>query len=164
MLDLALDEDLATIFTAQLLNSDEAAVGRLLTHPHSPVSLSDAGAPHLLQRRRLRPAPDGPLGAQRGVMSLAEAVRRLTSQSAAIFGIVDRGLLREGTPPTCCSSTRHGGPRQARRVHDLPGGMARLHTDAGRAWRGVNGAQVADGRGLVDKAPLAGELLTRFAH
>src|SRR5262245_29857500 len=34
MLDLALDEDLATIFTAQLLNSDEAAVARLLNHPH----------------------------------------------------------------------------------------------------------------------------------
>ena len=44
MLDLALDEDLATIFTAQLLNSDEGAVGRMLNHPHSIVSLSDAGA------------------------------------------------------------------------------------------------------------------------
>ena len=44
MLDLALDEDLATIFTAQLLNSDEAAVARLLNHPHSLISLSDAGA------------------------------------------------------------------------------------------------------------------------
>jgi N-acyl-D-aspartate/D-glutamate deacylase len=43
MLDLALDEDLTTIFTAQLLNSDER-VARLLTHPHSIVSLSDAGA------------------------------------------------------------------------------------------------------------------------
>src|SRR5262249_21806127 len=40
MLDLALSEDLATIFTAQLLNSDEAAVARLLNHPHSLISLS----------------------------------------------------------------------------------------------------------------------------
>ena len=44
MLDLALDEDLDTVFSALLLNSDEAAVGRMLKHPASLVSLSDAGA------------------------------------------------------------------------------------------------------------------------
>ena len=44
MLDLALAENLRTVFTAQLLNSDEEAVGRMLNHPHSIVSLSDAGA------------------------------------------------------------------------------------------------------------------------
>ena len=54
-----------TIFTAQLLNSDEAAVARLLNHPHSLISLSRRRrAPDLLQRRRLRPAPAGPLGAR----------------------------------------------------------------------------------------------------
>ena len=167
MLDLALDEDLATIFTAQLLNSDEAAVGRLLTHPHSLVSLSDAGA-HLTFFN------DAGFGLhlmghwvrERGVMSLAEAVRRLTSQSAAIFGIVDRGLLREGNAADLLLfDPATVGRAKARRVHDLPGGMARLHTDAlGVHGVWVNGAQVADGRGLVDKAPLAGELLTRFAH
>jgi N-acyl-D-aspartate/D-glutamate deacylase len=44
MLDIALADDLKTVFTAQLLNSDEDAVGRMLNHPHSIVSLSDAGA------------------------------------------------------------------------------------------------------------------------
>ena len=44
MLDLALAEDLQTVFAALTLNSDEVAVGRMLTHPHSMVSLSDAGA------------------------------------------------------------------------------------------------------------------------
>jgi len=43
-LDLALTEDLQTVFTAQLLNSDTQAVGQLLNDPHSLVSLSDAGA------------------------------------------------------------------------------------------------------------------------
>src|SRR5207247_5208280 len=33
-----------TVFTALLLNSDEEAVGRMLHHPASMVSLSDAGA------------------------------------------------------------------------------------------------------------------------
>ena len=44
MLDLALEENLDTLFSALLLNSDEAAVGRMLRHPCSMVSLSDAGA------------------------------------------------------------------------------------------------------------------------
>jgi N-acyl-D-amino-acid deacylase len=43
-LDLALDEDLRTVFTAMLLNSETEAVAKLLNHPHSLVSLSDAGA------------------------------------------------------------------------------------------------------------------------
>ena len=44
MLDLALEENLDTVFSALLLNSDEQAVGRMLRDPCSLVSLSDAGA------------------------------------------------------------------------------------------------------------------------
>ena len=44
MLDLALEENLDTVFNALLLNSDEAAVGRMLRDPCALVSLSDAGA------------------------------------------------------------------------------------------------------------------------
>ena len=89
MLDLALDGDLETVFTALLLNTDEEAVGRMLNHPHSIVSLSDAGAHltffndagfglHLLGHwaRELRRDE-----------RCAEAVRRLTAQPAQVFGI-----------------------------------------------------------------------------
>jgi N-acyl-D-aspartate/D-glutamate deacylase len=165
MLDLALAEDLRTTFTAQLLNSDEAAVGRMLNHPHSIVSLSDAGAHltfftdagfglHLL----------GHWVRERGAMSLPEAVRRLTSQSALLFGMPRRGLLREGYAADLLlfdPATVGRGPK--RRVHDLPGGAPRLTTDAlGVHGVWVNGAQVADGGGLLADAPLAGELMTRF--
>ncbi|MFQ5468345.1 MAG: amidohydrolase family protein, partial [Kiloniellaceae bacterium] len=44
MLDFALSENLDTVFTAVLLNSDEAAVGRLLRDPNASIALSDAGA------------------------------------------------------------------------------------------------------------------------
>ena len=65
MLDLALAEDLETVFTAQLLNSDEEAVGRMLQPPaqHRQPERRRR-APDLLQRRRLRPAPARPLGAR----------------------------------------------------------------------------------------------------
>jgi N-acyl-D-amino-acid deacylase len=166
MLDLALAEDLGTVFTAQLLNSDEAAVARMLNHPHSLVSLSDAGAHltffndagfglHLL----------GHWARDLGAMSMAEAVRRLTSQPAQIFGMHQRGLIREGYAADLLlfdPDTVGRGPK--RRVFDLPGGAARLDTDAiGVQGVWVNGRQVANAQGLVDPAPLAGELLRDFS-
>jgi hypothetical protein len=54
------------------------------------------------------------------------------------------------------------GPK--RRVFDLPGGAPRLTTDAvGVRGVWVNGRKVADADGLIDPAPLAGELLTDFS-
>ena len=165
MLDLALAEGLRTVFTAQLLNSDEAAVGRMLNDPYSIVSLSDAGAHltffndagfglHLL----------GHWSRDRGAMSLAEAVRRLTSHPAGVFGFEGRGLVREGFAADLLlfnPKTVGRGPK--RRVHDLPGGAARLTTDAiGVHGVWVNGRQVADGNGILRDVPRAGELLTRF--
>ncbi|MDE2300893.1 MAG: amidohydrolase family protein, partial [Burkholderiales bacterium] len=166
MLDLAISEELATVFTAQLLNSDEDAVGRMLNHPNSIVSLSDAGAHltffndagfglHLL----------GHWARERGAMSLAEAVRRLTSHPASVLGLQRRGLIRAGCAADLLlfdPATVGRGPK--RRVHDLPGGAARLTTDAiGVHGVWVNGRQVADARGLVAPTPLAGQLLTEFS-
>ncbi len=163
MLDTALEEDLQTVFTAMLLNSDEDAVAQLLTHPHSIVSLSDAGAHltffndagfglHLM----------GHWARDRGAMSLAEAVRRLTSAPAAVFGFKDRGQLREGLAADLLlfdPKTIARGPKQ--RVFDLPGGAPRLHTDAvGVHGVWVNGQQVADAQGLRSDTPRAGRLLT----
>ena len=123
MLDLALAEDLRTIFTAQLLNSDEGRGGAMLNHPHSLVSLSDAGAHltffndagfglHLL----------GHWVRERGAMSLPEAVRRLTSQSAQLFGMREprpaaRGLCRR----PAAVRPGHRGPRpEAPRASTCP--------------------------------------------
>ena len=118
MLDLALAEDLRTVFTAQLLNSDEEAVGRMLNHPHSIVSLSDAGAHltffndagfglHLL----------GHWARELGAMPMTEAVRRLTSQPAQVFGMRDRGLIRDrlrGRPAAVRSGYRGARPQAPR--------------------------------------------------
>ncbi|EHR71596.1 N-acyl-D-aspartate/D-glutamate deacylase [Burkholderiales bacterium JOSHI_001] len=165
MLDLALAEDLQTVFTAQLLNSDEEPVGRLLTHPHSLITLSDAGAHltffndagfglHLM----------GHWSRERGLMSLPEAVRRLTRQPAELLGLAGRGELAVGAAADLLlfdPATVGRGPKQ--RVHDLPLGAPRLHTDAvGVHGVWVNGRQVADAKGLRPNTPLAGELLRRF--
>ena len=97
-------------------------------------------------------------------MALPEAVRRLTHQSAELFGMPGRGLLREGYAADLLlfdPATVRRGPK--RRVFDLPGGAPRLTTGAiGVHGVWVNGQRVADGQGLRSDAPLAGELMTRF--
>ena len=159
MLDLALDEDLGTVFSALLLNSDEEAVGRMLRHPASLVSLSDAGAHltffndagfglHLLGHwvRRL------------GVLTLAEAVRRLTRHPASVFGIRDRGALKPGYYADLLlfdPARVDRGPRQ--RVFDLPGGHPRLTTAA----IGVEGVWVNGVR--LKKETRPGQLLRDFS-
>jgi N-acyl-D-aspartate/D-glutamate deacylase len=166
MLDLALAENLETIFTAELLNTDEQAVGRMLNHPHTIVSLSDAGAHltffndagfglHLL----------GHWARDLKAMTMSEAVRRLTAHPAQVLGIEDRGRIREGFAADLLlfdPATVGRGPK--RRVFDLPGAGPRLTTDAvGVHGVWVNGTPVADQRGLLQEAPLAGAVLTRFA-
>lgn len=157
MLDLALEENLDTVFNAMLLNSDEAAVAEMLRHPASLVSLSDAGAHltffndagfglHLL----------GHWVRERGALTLPEAVRRLTSAPAQLFGIGGRGILKPGYAADLMlfDPKRVGrGPKQ--RVFDLPGGHPRLTTPA----IGVHGVWV---NGERDLARLPGRVLREF--
>ena len=164
MFDLALSEDLDTVFTATLLNSDEPAVARMLNHPNSLVSLSDAGA-HLtfFNDAAFGLHLMGHWSRDFGAMSLERAVHCLTGQPAAVYGLRDRGVLRPGAAADLLlfdPATVGRGPK--RRVFDLPGGGPRLHTDAiGVHGVWVNGVQVADASGLTGDAR-PGVLLRAF--
>ncbi len=166
MLDLALAEDLRTTFVAVLLNSDDSAVARLLTHPASAIALSDAGAHlsffcdagfglHLL----------GYWVRERQAMSLEEGVRRLTSEPADIYGIRHRGRLSVGAHADLLLFDPlrvDRGP--SRRVFDLPAGAARLTTDAvGVLGVWVNGTRIVDENGALGHGPGPGQLLREFA-
>jgi N-acyl-D-amino-acid deacylase len=158
MLDLAFEEDLETVFNAMLLNSDEAAVGEMLRHPASLVSLSDAGAHltffndagfglHLL----------GHWVRERGALRLPEAVQRLTSAPAALFGIRGRGRLEVGYAADLMLFDPNAVGRGAkRRVFDLPGGQPRLTTPP----IGVHGVWV---NGVRELSSLPGRVLRDFA-
>jgi N-acyl-D-aspartate/D-glutamate deacylase len=147
LLDLALAEDLDTVFSALLLNSDEEAVGRMLRHPASLVSLSDAGAHltffndagfglHLL----------GHWVRERNALTLAEGVRKLTSDVASVFGIRERGALRAGYwADLLLFDPARVGRGAKMRVRDLPANGARLTTPAAGVhgvW--VNGVRLSD--------------------
>jgi N-acyl-D-amino-acid deacylase len=164
--DLALAEDLDTVFVALTLNSDQDAVGRMLRHPASMVSLSDAGAHltffndagfglHLL----------GHWVRERSTLTLSEAAHQLCGLPASVFGLRERGALRPGYAADLLlfdPATVNRGPK--RRLHDLPAGAARLVTPAiGVHGVWVNGARVADARGPLEPEPRPGRLLREFA-
>ena len=164
VLDLALESNLEARFRAAILNTDEAIVEELLTHPSVVLGLSDAGAhasqlcdacfsTHLLSH----------WVREKGVLSLEAAVRLLTSRSAEVFGIEGRGTLAPGwaadvtifDPETVACSP-------LRRVSDFPSGADRLVSDAeGIHAVVVNGTPVReDGRDAVDpEGPLPGHIL-----
>ena len=96
-LDLALDENLETIFWNANNGGDWKAMGEILRSPYVLVGTSDAGA-HVLF------GADFGYGTillglwvrERQVMSLEQAIHKLTFHPASIFGLQGRGLLRPG--------------------------------------------------------------------
>jgi len=164
VLDLAIESGLEARFRMSVLNYDEDQVEQLLTDPHTMIGLSDAGAhasqlcdscfsTHLLSR----------WVRERKALSLEEAVRKLTSEPADIFGLADRGRLAEGRPADVVvfdPAAVGCGPLE--RVHDQPAGADRLISRAsGIDAVVVNGVVVRrDGVDAVDPSgPLPGRLL-----
>jgi len=98
MIELSLEEDLQAHFlNANMGHTDDAIIGPLLAHPRVHIGASDGGA-HILSF-----ATYGDTGylfshfvKECGALSLENAVKKITSDTAVIWGMGDRGLLREG--------------------------------------------------------------------
>jgi N-acyl-D-aspartate/D-glutamate deacylase len=166
LLDLSLEEGLDTLYTAILLNSDEDAVGRMIRHPHSLLSLSDAGA-------HLTFLCDAGFGLHflghwvrdKGLMPLEQGVRAITGYPAQVFGIADRGRIVPGAwADLLLFDPATVGRGEAHRVHDLPAGASRLNTEA-RGLYGVwvNGRKIADERGVAPGVRPGGQVMRSFA-
>ena len=135
LLDLAVEEELNTVFVLGEINCDIEAVGEILRSPYAVVGLSDGGA-HVQFNSNVS-NPTRLLGfwvREKGIMSLELAVRRLTFDSASAFGIYDRGLLQPGLaadivvfdPDTVRPGTRdvvHDFPNNGWRIRELAEGI-----------------------------------------
>jgi N-acyl-D-amino-acid deacylase len=147
-----------------VLNYDDDEVEILLTDSHTMLGLSDAGAhasqlcdscfsTHLLSH----------WVRDRKALSLEEAVRKLTTEPAEIFGITDRGLLATGRPAdVVVFDASTVGCSDLVRVFDQPAGADRLIANAtGIDAVVVNGVVVRrDGADAVDAdGALPGRLL-----
>ena len=98
MLDLALAEELETIFEDSTTQGDENAVKQIFATPNVLLGQSDAGA-HVASGNPGFGYATLMLAywvRERKLMSLEDAIKKLTFLPASIFGIHDRGLLRRG--------------------------------------------------------------------
>ncbi|MEO5724724.1 MAG: amidohydrolase family protein [Ilumatobacteraceae bacterium] len=148
LLDIAAAEtDLRALrVKAVLANDDEQGIAMLLREPGCTLGLSDAGA-HVTQLCDA-PLPTDLLGRwvrDKGVLTVEEAVHKLTQVQAEIFGFSDRGVIRAGLAADIVvfdPATVAPGP--LRRVRDFPADAERLTADqpVGMRHSFVNGTPV----------------------
>ena len=143
-LDLVVEENLDTGFLQAENNVDDEAMAKILTYPNAIVGLSDGGA-HVQFHGGYGYTTKllGEWVREKQVMSLEQAVRRLTFDSASTFGLYDRGLLRPGMaadivifdPETvaCLPETI---------VHDFPAGGWRIKEPAAGIHRTIVNGEV----------------------
>ena len=157
MVDLALDEHLATRFRIPLHNTDESELEDLLLDTRCLVSLSDAGAHQsqicdaIFSLNLL-----GHWVREKEALSLEFAVWRLSGQQASALGLTDRGVIAPGLAADLVAfdmATVGSGP--LRRVRDLPASADRLVADSigiEHVW--VNGVAIRrSGVDLADVRP-----------
>ncbi|MGE0222098.1 MAG: amidohydrolase family protein [Acetobacteraceae bacterium] len=141
-LDLVVEEKLETRFLQAENNIDDEALTKILTYPNAIIGLGDGGA-HVQfhggygYTTRLL----GEWVRDRKVLTLEQAVRKLTFDSASAFGIYDRGMLRPGLAADIVifdPDTVRAGKETV--VHDFPAGGWRIREEAeGVHYTIVNG-------------------------
>ena len=148
MLDLALADDLMTVFAPQLGGHDHASYelrSKLWRDDRTLIGASDAGA-HLDMIDTFSFSTtvlqDGVR--KHGVIGLEEAVHLITERPARYAGLIDRGLLRTGYHADIVVFDRDTvgrGPTYNR--FDVPGNQFRVYADAeGVHHVFVNGVQI----------------------
>jgi N-acyl-D-aspartate/D-glutamate deacylase len=160
-LDLAVEENLDTVFSLGEINMDTEAVAQILGSPYAVVGLSDGGA-HVQFHSNVS-NPTRLLGywvREKKIMSLEHAVRRLTFDSASAFGIYDRGLLIPGMAADLVvfdADTVRPVPEDV--VHDFPNDGWRMRELA----EGIH-YTVVNGEVLLEKGTHTGAHPGRVLH
>ena len=129
LLDVTLEDDLENEFTVQSWNTRVDRMTELLNDKSVLLGLGDGGA-HL-DMLCDSGYPSYVLGTwvrDRKVLTIEEAVRRMTSDPADFFGIRDRGRIAPGMAADLVLFDPGivGAAGRPERLHDLPGGAKRM--------------------------------------
>ncbi len=145
-LDIALEDDLATWFSLSMM--DENILAPLLSDRRTLIGLADGGAHvDLLCDAGYTTYLIGTWARDKGVLTLEEAVRRITSEPAALFGFPQRGRIAVGLPADVAIFDYNtiGSTGRSQWRNDLPGGGRRLVSPAqGVEYTIVNGEVLFD--------------------
>jgi N-acyl-D-aspartate/D-glutamate deacylase len=127
VIDLALERHLKMFFINPSNSDNDEFLRALVCHPHAAVTFSDAGA-HVATT--LSPMHCQLLGywvRDRHVMSVEQAVRKITYDIASFWGLSGRGLLREGWhADAVVFDPDRIAPEMPELIHDLPTGAPRI--------------------------------------
>ena len=154
-LDLTLEDDLDIEYVLAQFNANIKRVEENLVDPLVLIALGDAGAHvDMLCDAGYPTYLLGTWVRERQIMTLEQAVARLTSQPADLFGIKGRGRLQTGyaadiaifDPATVGSASR------GERRFDLPGGAKRMVMPARGVTHTIVNGQVAYADGAVTGA------------
>ena len=147
MIDMALEKDLKMFFRAPIANEIMEPVIEMIKHPRSVCTFSDSGA-HVSQ------IMDSSLQThllsywvrEKEAISLEDAIRQITYNTSTLWGLHDRGLIREGmAADIVVFDPDTVGPNMPEVVNDLPAGARRLkQTAAGIRNTVVNGEILLD--------------------
>jgi N-acyl-D-aspartate/D-glutamate deacylase len=157
-LQLCDERDGRVLVNWPFLNDDLDAVEGMLRHPASVLGLADAGAHVGMIMDSSQPTFFLTYWVRdRQLMSVGEAIRRLTSDTAELFGIADRGILRAGAFADVNIIDLDGMRLpQPEYVHDFPNG-------AGRYIQGATGydATIVNGQVFMERGEHTGALAGR---
>ena len=162
MIDLGIESDFGVFFFQPTSNENPVDVRRILEHPRTVMTFSDAGA-HVSQIINAS-LPSHLLSVwvrERKAFTIEQAIRMLTLVPSTVWGFADRGLVREGLvadlnvidPATVAECL----PTVER---DLPSGAVRLTQRATGYLATIVGGQVVLENG-VHTGALPGSLLRR---
>ena len=127
-IDEALELEGKRLFIFPVLNQQMEAAAEMLTRPYVTLGLADAGAhskqimdasqPTFFLTHWIR---------EKGMFSLEEGIRRMTSDTADLFGIQNRGRLRQGSFADINVIDFDGmSLKYPEIVNDFPGGAGRF--------------------------------------
>ena len=132
MIDMALERDLKMFFRMPIANENQDHVLEMIKHPRSVVTFSDSGA-HVSQ------IMDSSLQThllsywvrEKEALTLEAAVKQITYNTATLWGLHDRGLLRVGmAADVVVFDPDTIGPNMPEVLNDLPAGARRLKQTA----------------------------------
>jgi len=131
--DIAIEDNLETMVAYERGNSDRGQIADMLRDPRTMIGLSDGGAhvdllyeagyPTYLLSHWVR---------EKQVLTLEQAVRRITSEPAEFFGLAGRGRVAPGYAGDLVlfDEAGIGSPERGSFIYDLPTGAGRLHAKA----------------------------------
>ena len=132
MIDLALENDFDIFFRQPIANEDQNHVLEMMEHPRSLITFSDSGA-HVSQimDSSLQTHLLGHWVREKQAFTLEKAVHEITSKTAQMWGLNDRGLIEKGkAADLVIFDPETIGPNMPTVEHDLPAGARRLKQTA----------------------------------